>query len=108
MSWLADLDGAWPRLQRTRGTYNNRMDREMRKPIQVYEVDSDRGTYWESNPYVPEIWESGIVEEDPWPTIKALSEAGYEVHVKSQAAYLEWLREQHMEPVEDTPYWELD
>jgi len=62
------------------------------KPIQVYEVDSDRGTYWESNPFVPEIWESGIVEEDPWPAIKALSEAGYEVHVKSHAAYLEWLK----------------
>ena len=28
--------------------------------------------------------------------------------IKSHAAYLEWLREQHMEPVEDTPYWELD
>jgi hypothetical protein len=65
------------------------------KQITVYEVDSDRGTYWESNPFVPEIWESGIVEEDPWPTIKALSEAGYEVVIKSHAAYLQWLVENH-------------
>ena len=78
------------------------------KPIQVYEVDSDRGTYWESNPFVPEIWESGIVEEDPWPAIKALSEAGYEVHVKSHAAYLEWLKARGDEPDEQIPYWELD
>lgn len=118
---VADLDGAWPRLQRTRGTYNNGKDREMysdwkdqvlppvkTKSIQVYEVDSDRGTYWESNPFVPEIWDGIDVATDPWPTIKALSEAGYEVHVKSHAAYLEWLKARGDEPDEQIPYWELD
>ena len=30
----------------------------MSKQVTVYEVDSDRGTYWESDPFVPEIWDS--------------------------------------------------
>ena len=51
------------------------------KSVIVYEVESDRGNYWESAPYVPEIWEQGVVEEDPWPTIKELTEQGYEVTV---------------------------
>lgn len=63
------------------------------KDVTVYEVDSDRGTYWECDPCVPEIWESGIVEEDPWPTIKEISRNGYVVTVKSQEAYLDWLRD---------------
>ena len=69
------------------------------KSVIVYEVESDRGNYWESAPYVPEIWEQGVVEEDPWPTIKELTEQGYEVTVKSHAAYLEWLREQPERPL---------
>ena len=58
----------------------------------VYEVDSDRGTYWESQPFIPEIWGEGSPDHDPWPIIKQLSEKGHEVTVKSHAAYLEWLK----------------
>ena len=63
--------------------------------VTVYEVDSDRGTYWECDPDVPELWESGIIEEDPWPTIRAISEAGYEVKVLSQESYRKWIVENH-------------
>lgn len=69
----------------------------MKREVTVYEVDSDRGTYWESDPFVPEIWESGVVEEDPWPSIKAMVDKGYVVTINSQAAYLDWLRERHGE-----------
>lgn len=67
----------------------------MKREVTVYEVDSDRGTYWESDPFVPEIWESGVVEEDPWPSIKAMVDKGYVVTINSHTAYLDWLRERH-------------
>jgi len=61
----------------------------------VYEVDSDRGTYWECDPNVPGLWEECMIEEDPWPTVRAISEAGYEVKVLSQESYRKWLVETH-------------
>ena len=67
----------------------------MKREVTVYEVDSDRGTYWESDPFVPEIWESGVVEEDPWPIVKAMVDEGYVVTISPHAAYLEWLKEHH-------------
>ena len=63
------------------------------REVIVYEVDSDRGTYWESEPFIPEIWGEGSPDHDPWPIIQLLTRKGHEVTVKSQAAYLEWLRE---------------
>ena len=65
------------------------------RPVIVYEVDSDRGTYWESDPFVEEIWlGAGSPDFDVWAIIQELSEKGHQVTVKSHAAYLEWLREQ--------------
>jgi hypothetical protein len=61
------------------------------KSVIVYEVESDRGNYWYSLPFVPGIWEHEV-EEDPWPTVRELAEKGYEVTIKSHAAYLEWLK----------------
>lgn len=57
----------------------------MKPIIWIYEVDSDRGIYWECDPDVPDIWDGGVIEEDPWPTIRAISEAGYQTIIQSQA-----------------------
>lgn len=91
------------------------------KEVVVYEVDSDRGVYWESDPFVPEIWDSklfsfGVVEHGPHAdaivasAVMKMVRQGYEVTIKSQEAYLLWLLEnsKEAEPEEKIPYWELD
>lgn len=78
------------------------------KQVTVYEVDSDRGTYWESDPFVPEIWDSkafslGVVEDGPHAdaivasAVMKMARAGYEVTIKSQESYLLWLSYQGWE-----------
>ena len=77
----------------------------MKREVTVYEVDSDRGTYWESDPFVPEIWDSkafsfGVVEDGPHAdaivasAVMKMSREGYEVTIKSQESYLLWLLDQ--------------
>jgi len=75
------------------------------KQVTVYEVDSNRGTYWESDPFIPEVWDTktmplGVVEGPHADAIVAsavmkMAREGYEVTVKSHEAYLMWLLENH-------------
>lgn len=90
------------------------------KQVTVYEVDSDRGTYWESDPFVPEIWDTKAipfgVAEGPHAdaivgsAVMKMAREGYEVTIKSQESYLLWLLEnsKEEEPEVKIPYWELD
>jgi hypothetical protein len=65
------------------------------KQVTVYEVDSDRGTYWEfDDPDEGFIYFDGP-DAEMGANVMDLARRGHEVIVKSQEAYRNWLVEKH-------------